>query len=222
MDKIQLVTQPEKDSDAFAEGRSLQKLKNLVSDYQPETKNQEDGAEGEKRENKGAEKETKASGSDKNGSHGSQGKNSYDNVHQNDKNADEDPGETKEEEKEGDSVEYDDDGFEIPPGKIPLDGHFSTSELSELVKLSKKGGILNDGINIEILESNQEIGDKVVMSEESNKDKLMEENKKGKSDGGQKVKDKVKNDNSDDLDNSDSIDPRRKQGTTERCLNQDE
>lgn len=95
-------------------------------------------------------------------------------------------------------MEYDDDGFVIPQGKIPLDGHFSTSEIKELIKLSKEEGILKEDVNIKVLDSNEHIGDKVVISEESDKDKLDNPDKEGKDDDS----------NGDKKDRSNSIDPK--------------
>lgn len=208
MDKIELMTQPEKDSVSESpQERTLQKLKSLVSEYLADM-NDEEEEENEtedkhkEHEETGKEKENEG---DKNGhshSHShSQHKHSHDNVHQkNAKDVNEDPKTTQEttHEKEDDSVEYDDDGFVIPQGKIPLDGHFSTSEIKELIKLSKEEGILKEDVNIKVLDSNEHIGDKVVISEESDKDKLDNPDKEGKDDDS----------NGDKKDRSNSIDPK--------------
>lgn len=61
---------------------------------------------------------------------------------------------------------YDDDGFEIPPGKIPLDGHFSTEELELLVDIAKKEGFLKDDVNVKVIGTSELFGDKVLLSEE--------------------------------------------------------
>lgn len=72
-------------------------------------------------------------------------------------------------------VEVDEDGFEIPPDKIPLDGHFSTDEVKELVKLTQEEGMLLEDVNVKILDSNEVVGDKIQIVEEEHKEK--EENK---------------------------------------------
>lgn len=61
---------------------------------------------------------------------------------------------------------YDEDGFEIPQGKIPLDGHFSTEELELLVDLAKKEGFLKDDVAIKVVETSKQFGDKVVITED--------------------------------------------------------
>lgn len=60
---------------------------------------------------------------------------------------------------------YDDDGFEIPHGKIPLDGHFSTEELELLVDIAKKEGFLKDDVNVKVIGTSELFGDKVLLSE---------------------------------------------------------
>lgn len=214
MDKIELMTQPEKDSVSESpQERTLQKLKSFVSEYRPDTN---DDDEEEKKEHEGTGKE-KTGESDKNGNSHSHSKHSYDNVHQNDaKDVNKDSKETQEKtthEEEG-SVGYDDDGFAIPQGKIPLDGHFSTSEIKELLKLSKEGGILKDGVNVKVLDSNEKVGDKVVISEKTDKDKVDKGDQEGEDDsnGDKKVEngEKNKKDEKESRDSSNSIDPKEK------------
>lgn len=202
MDKIELMTQPEKDSASESpQERTLQKLRSLVTEYLPDMNDEEEENETEDKEPEETAKEKKSEG-DKNGHSHSQGKHPHVNVHQkNAKDVNEDSTTTQEtttHEKEDGSVEYDDDGFVIPQGKIPLDGHFSTSEIKELVKLSKEEGILKDDVNIKVLDTNKDIGDKVVISEESDKDKLDNPDKEEKDDGS----------NGDKKDRSNSIDPK--------------
>lgn len=67
------------------------------------------------------------------------------------------------------SPTLDEDGFEIPLGKIPLDGHFSTDEVKELVELSKEEGVLKDDVNVKVLESNEVVGDRIEVVEETAK-----------------------------------------------------
>lgn len=60
-----------------------------------------------------------------------------------------------EEDPESDELgEYDQDGFRIPVGKIPLDGQFSTLELKELVELSKEEGLLRDDVDVRVRDKN--------------------------------------------------------------------
>lgn len=61
--------------------------------------------------------------------------------------------------------EYDQDGFEIPQGKIPLDGHFSSNEIKELVNLAILEGLLKPTVEVKVLEHNDLVGDKVVIME---------------------------------------------------------
>ncbi|ODV80861.1 uncharacterized protein CANTADRAFT_4856 [Suhomyces tanzawaensis NRRL Y-17324] len=63
-----------------------------------------------------------------------------------------------------DEQEYDDDGFAIPQGKIPIDGHFSTRELQELVEIAQLEGYLND-VDFKVVDHNETLGDKVVIAD---------------------------------------------------------
>lgn len=63
------------------------------------------------------------------------------------------------------SATVDSDGFEVPEGKIPLDGHFSTDEVKELVELSKEEGLLNEDVSVHILQENEVVGDRVELAE---------------------------------------------------------
>lgn len=172
MDKIQLMTQPEKDSAPEApQERTLQKLKDLVADYLPDAKDEEVEAENTQKGERDTEKDTEGNYKNFNGLRKGQEEQSGDKVTLSNADAKGGSDQTQDnDQKEEEFVEYDDDGFEIPQGKIPLDGHFSTSEIRELVKLSKEEGILKEDINIKVLESNEAIGDKVVISEEPEKD----------------------------------------------------
>lgn len=54
-------------------------------------------------------------------------------------------------EKEGSrSPKYDTDGFEIPVGKVPLDGQFTVTEVEELVHMGQEEGNLKDGIQVKV------------------------------------------------------------------------
>lgn len=201
MDKIQLMTQPEKQSNSKSpEERTLQKLKDLVADSQ----------HGSNEDDENTAKENNNDNGENVGPLGSKNQDLNDQRHQHTKKENGEPCETqdKQESKGDKDVEYDHDGFVIPPGKIPLDGNFSTSELTELVKLSKKEGLLKDDVKLKVLESNESIGDKVVLSESRSKndgdidsDAMGSGNEKSKNDGESK--------DSDDKEN-DSVDPKEK------------
>lgn len=202
------MTQPEKDSASEApQERTLQKLKDLVSDYLADAKDEEDEAGNKQKGEKDTGKDTEGNDNNINGLHEGQDEKSSDKDTQGNakdgREGSEQPQEKKDR-KDDDDVEYDDDGFEIPQGKIPLDGHFSTSEIKELVKLSKEGGILKDDINIKVLESNEAIGDKVVISEEPDKD----EKNKDEKDKDEKDKDEK---NKDEEDDNSKIDKKEKE-----------
>lgn len=62
-------------------------------------------------------------------------------------------------------VKYDEDGFEIPKGKIPLDGNFSTKEIEGLVDLAKKENLLDENVEVSVLDPNEKIGDKIKISD---------------------------------------------------------
>ncbi|CCE87249.1 Piso0_005792 [Millerozyma farinosa CBS 7064] len=71
----------------------------------------------------------------------------------------------------GGSKEVDYDGFEIPRGKIPLDGHFSTKEIDTLLKMSKESGILHKDVSLDVVNENKLVGDRVVLHERSRDEK---------------------------------------------------
>lgn len=68
-------------------------------------------------------------------------------------------------ESQEDDIKYDYDGFEVPEGKIPIDGHFSTKEIQELVGIAQDVGIIDKEIEVVVKEHNDVIGDKVVISQ---------------------------------------------------------
>lgn len=72
---------------------------------------------------------------------------------------------TPDTESHEDDVKYDYDGFEVPEGKIPIDGHFSTKELQELVIIAQDVGIIDKEIEVLVKNHNDVIGDKVVISQ---------------------------------------------------------
>lgn len=91
---------------------------------------------------------------------------------------------------EDEDANYDEDGFEIPEGKIPIDGHFSTKEVEQLIEIAKKEGFLKDEVNIKVLESSDLLGDKIVMTEDDKKKaKSMSEQEKMQENQNSKKKD---------------------------------
>lgn len=86
-------------------------------------------------------------------------------------------------EKSGLSSEthVDHDGFEVPTGKIPLDGNFSTREVKEIIELAQEEGVLQDNINVEVL-GRSSFGNRVVVTEkeQQEKDKKEREEKEAK------------------------------------------
>lgn len=85
----------------------------------------------------------------------------------------------KEDQKPEDRT-FDEDGFKVPKGKIPLDAQFSTNELEELVELSQKKGILAD-VDVKIIQHSEVVGDRIVLSD--SKDKENNEDSNGDSNG---------------------------------------
>lgn len=76
--------------------------------------------------------------------------------------------------KEGSPL-LDEEGFEIPQDKIPLDGHFSTDEMKELVKLTQEEGMLLENVEVKVLDTNK-VGDKIEIVEKN--DQKEEDDKK--------------------------------------------
>lgn len=172
MDEIQLMTQPEKEHQSSSPEETLQKLKDLVADSLPgvEQRNEKDN---EDKEDANSKKKDALNQHQKL-------QNKKDQSPKKEKGLGDIDSEKKQSEE---NVEYDHDGFQIPAGKIPLDGHFSTNEIKELVELSKAEGILKEDVHLEVLESNEMIGDKVVLTESNRKkDNNSEEDKDNKDD----------------------------------------
>lgn len=80
------------------------------------------------------------------------------------------------EQKRSPSPELDHDGFEVPKGKIPIDGNFSASEVKQLVELAKEEGLLAEQVEVKVLERNS-IGNKVVVKETISKESVSEKTK---------------------------------------------
>lgn len=147
--KVELVTQPPKDSEASPRDEALRKLKDLVEEnIESEPSSQYKAEDSVLQLNK-----DKSSGLD-------YSKETLDSTQS--------------------STKYDEDGFEIPLGKIPLDGHFSTEEVKELVEISKEEGVLKSDVNVNIVEHNDAVGDRIEVSEEDDTGREKEEEEEEK------------------------------------------
>lgn len=104
---------------------------------------------------------------------------------------------------EPDSEEYDYDGFKVPSGKIPIDGHFTSKQVEQLVSIAQKEGLINEDVGVEIIQRNENFGDKVVISEKSDEDDDEEDDKN-------KVNDKEDNEKKDE-DNANSDEKKSEQ-----------
>ncbi|CAH2352590.1 hypothetical protein CLIB1423_07S03004 [[Candida] railenensis] len=120
-DKIELQTQPEKNSGTEEPQHTIEKLKELVKEYPAEDDKDEAGNDGDK----------------------------------------------KEDEDDSESEEYDEDGFKVPSGKIPIDGHFTSKEIEQLVSVAQDEGLIKDDVTVEVLSRDENFGDKVVIEEKS-------------------------------------------------------
>ncbi|PVH16047.1 uncharacterized protein CXQ87_003910 [Candidozyma duobushaemuli] len=99
------------------------------------------------------------------------------------------------------SPEVDYDGFEVPSGKIPIDGNFSTSEVKELIELAREDGALGADIDVKVLERNA-LGNRVVVSEKEQQERERKEkegaegNESSDTQDGESEKDDSKKDDS--------------------------
>ena len=114
--------------------------------------------------------------------------------------------ETESEEDEGDAgnVELDEDGMEVPQGKIPLDGQFSTEELKKLVEIAQEKGILSEDVDLKVIDSG-EIGDRIRLADAQKREEMEKEEKEreenkatDKDKDTEKDKEKEKEENKDD------------------------
>ncbi|CUM67811.1 uncharacterized protein PRCAT00005517001 [Priceomyces carsonii] len=155
MNKIELVTQPASTQDLSASPQesTLKKLKGLVQDNPPvEDEEKLDSQPGNETTSPSAEVE---------------------------RNKREGIIESAESKKRKDAAkatepEFDDDGLEIPQGKIPLDGHFSTDEMQELISIAQSKDMISHSVKLSVIGQNEVVGDKIVISEEhqeNNEDK---------------------------------------------------
>ncbi|EDK43502.1 predicted protein [Lodderomyces elongisporus NRRL YB-4239] len=60
--------------------------------------------------------------------------------------------------------ELDQDGLEIPQGKIPLDSQFSTEELKHLLEVCKESGVVKEDVGIKVIEEG-ELGDRIRIAD---------------------------------------------------------
>lgn len=169
-DKIELITQPDKEPNTPNEAATLKKLKRIVEEYSQ--KDQDHHYDSTRYD------------SEKIGDHqryfNQQESEEFEEIEaENESHADEKP-------VAGDEVTDQQDylaGIEdAPEGKIPLDGHFSTQEVKQILKASKEGGLLENDIDMKILMHNDITGDKVVITSPDN-DKTMSSNGKEKAPG---------------------------------------
>ena len=160
-DKVQLIAQPEQADRRPLAQETLEKLQKLADENSVENK-----------EDKEEPAELKRSPSPSRVY-------SHETVHKSGKKNDNgSEKETKKEsEKEDESEgEYDADGFKIPAGKIPLDGHFSAREIDQLILMAQDEGLLDEDVRRKVLERNQ-IGDKVIILEEPPESEEQDETK---------------------------------------------
>ncbi|KAK6456232.1 uncharacterized protein RJT20DRAFT_128072 [Scheffersomyces xylosifermentans] len=71
--------------------------------------------------------------------------------------------------------EVDHDGLPVPKGKIPIDSNFSTEEIKKLVELAKEETVIKDDIHVEVVNRDETFGDRVVISEEPEEDRIVGE-----------------------------------------------
>lgn len=193
MNKIELITQPETQEKEKSPNEALQKLKNLVEDYPrlDDSDKEDNEPDNGKTRSPSLGREESLRDKARNSKHTIE---DYETTH----DLDEERQKEDAQEKQEDPV-LDDDGFEIPQGKIPLDGHFSTQELKEILGAAKEEGLLNENVEVKVLESN-EIGDKIVIAErEENEEGEKDEDDKEDDDEGNK-KDNGKSDDKEDSD----------------------
>ncbi|KAI5954715.1 hypothetical protein KGF57_003738 [Candida theae] len=82
-------------------------------------------------------------------------------------------------------VELDHDGMEVPQGKIPLDGQFSTEELKKLIEVAQEKGILSEDVDLKVVDSS-EIGDRIRLADSQASDNKEEEGKEKEEEGKEK------------------------------------
>lgn len=65
------------------------------------------------------------------------------------------------------ATQIDEDGFVIPNGKLPIDGHFSTEEVKGLIELAQEDGAISN-VRVDVIESG-ELGDRIEIVENHEK-----------------------------------------------------
>ena len=162
-EKVELIAQPEQAERRPLAQETLEKLQKLADENSVEDK--EDEADADAGETERSPSPSRV--------------HSHETVHHTGKKSDNgSKQDTKNEAKEDDESdgEYDVDGFKIPAGKIPLDGHFSAREIDQLVLMAQEGGLLEEDVQVKVLERNQ-IGDKIVILEEPSSSDKQEQGK---------------------------------------------
>lgn len=164
-DKVELIAQPEQADRRPLAQETLEKLQKLADENSVETKE-------DRVESAAAEIERSPSPS-RVYSHETVHKSGKKSVNGSEKDAKKETSE--EDESDG---EYDADGFKIPAGKIPLDGHFSAREIDQLILMAQDEGLLVEDVQMKVLERNQ-IGDKIIIHETPPETDELDESKEG-------------------------------------------
>ncbi|PSK33874.1 hypothetical protein C7M61_005066 [Candidozyma pseudohaemuli] len=112
------------------------------------------------------------------------------------------------------SPELDYDGFEVPSGKIPIDGNFSTSEVRELIELAREDGVLGADIDVKVLERNA-LGNRVVVSEKEQQERERKEKEAKEGTQTSKSQEESKNDESNKEPNDESKEESKKADSSE-------
>ncbi|KAG5421844.1 hypothetical protein I9W82_000937 [Candida metapsilosis] len=212
-DRVEIYTQPaeqDQKSDSVEESIAT-KLEELIEKH-PILAEDDGNEEGQQEEEEKDERKTKAH--EKQDRAKEDIKKSHYTTHPEGRRK-ETPGSDSETESEGDEgdagdVELDEDGMEVPQGKIPLDGQFSTEELKKLVEIAQEKGILSEDVDLKVIDSG-EIGDRIRLAdaqkreEKEKEEKEKEEKEKGENNkttdedkNTEKDKEKEKKENKDD------------------------
>lgn len=159
-DKIELITQPERDTETPSEAETLKKLKRIVEEYSQKDHDHHNNSTRHDPEKLG----DRPRHSSKQESEELEKREAEDESHE-----DEKPVAGEDITDQQDYLVGDEDK---PEGKIPLDGHFSTQEVKYILQASKEGGLLKNDIDMRVLMHNDITGDKVVISSPDNDEVL--------------------------------------------------
>lgn len=146
-DKVELIAQPQNGDKKPLNQETLEKLRKLIEENEVDS-------EEERIDDDGEVEIERAPSPSRTFSHETARKHEKEGVHEDSEVAEE--------------SKYDEDGFKIPAGKIPLDGHFSAAEIDQLIQIAKSEGLLDEDVRMKVLEKTQ-LGDKVVIAEEHEK-----------------------------------------------------